>query len=111
MHRSATVAGPAPPGPYSAPLDGDAARKLDQAAARKVIHRKGVHSTPIWDGDSKTDPSFSCLRWTARAGLGRRAPTESAKLHMSKLGYDVRRLMWTTRDRDVSACDSFCLSW
>jgi PadR family transcriptional regulator PadR len=28
-------------------VPGDAARKLDQDAARKVIHRKGVHSTPI----------------------------------------------------------------
>ena len=43
---------------YALAQTGNAARKLDQAAARKVIHRKGVHSTPIWRGDSKADPPF-----------------------------------------------------
>jgi hypothetical protein len=53
---------------------GYAARILGQSAARKTGHRKDVHSTPAWDGDTKTDPSRFFVGQRESAVAGERPP-------------------------------------
>ena len=62
---------------------GNAARKLDQYAARKVIHRKDVYSTPILCGDSKTDPLLPFFEGQREPAWAGERPQKPVRLHLS----------------------------